>query len=246
MPLISRSNRPSAQACLAFCWDSSPNSSTSSRVMPRRLAIRSAASNWLGSVDIPGLRRIAAWSGPALAPAHAAHRLDAARDADIDGTAGDQTGDQMVSLPAAAALQSTVVAPHVRDVLQADNPAGSNVKALDAHESALAPADRLVLSSFILLRPTHASILVSSATAGPVARGRSSDELSYVVQMMRFAIVRDATAFTTRPYLCRDVPSRLPPSVAHLICIARNAMVWWSWTDCRRGQLTCGAPLVAL
>ena len=46
--LISRSNRPSAQACLALRCDSKPNWSMSSRVMPRRLAIRSAAVNWSG------------------------------------------------------------------------------------------------------------------------------------------------------------------------------------------------------
>lgn len=38
---ISRSNRPSSQACLARACELKPNSSISSRVMPRRLAIRS-------------------------------------------------------------------------------------------------------------------------------------------------------------------------------------------------------------
>ena len=51
--MISRSNRPSAQACAALRCDRRPNASMSSRVMPRRLAIRSAPSNWFGQVDVP-------------------------------------------------------------------------------------------------------------------------------------------------------------------------------------------------
>ena len=64
---ISRSKRPSSQARLARGCDSNPNASMSSRVMPRRLAIRSAASNWLGrSMSHDSARQLR--SGPALAP----------------------------------------------------------------------------------------------------------------------------------------------------------------------------------
>ena len=45
---ISRLKRPSSTAMRAFCCEARPNSSMSSRVNPRFLAIRSAASNWLG------------------------------------------------------------------------------------------------------------------------------------------------------------------------------------------------------
>ena len=45
MAEISRSNRPSAHAWAALRCESKPNWSMSSRVMPRRLAIRSAAVN---------------------------------------------------------------------------------------------------------------------------------------------------------------------------------------------------------
>ncbi len=48
MGATSRSNRPSAQARRAFSCDWRPNSSTSARDSPRRCAIRSAATNWLG------------------------------------------------------------------------------------------------------------------------------------------------------------------------------------------------------
>ena len=68
MPLISRSKRPSAQACAALRCESKPNWSMSSRVMPRRLAIRSAAVNWSGrSMSHEAGRRMPR-SGPALAP----------------------------------------------------------------------------------------------------------------------------------------------------------------------------------
>jgi hypothetical protein len=44
-------------------------------------------------------------SGPALAPSPIdAHRLDAARDADVDRTGGDEPGDQVIGLLPAAAL----------------------------------------------------------------------------------------------------------------------------------------------
>ncbi|SHT92111.1 Uncharacterised protein [Mycobacteroides abscessus subsp. abscessus] len=43
--VISRSNRPSAQAWAASACERTPSPSTSARVMPRRLAMRSAASN---------------------------------------------------------------------------------------------------------------------------------------------------------------------------------------------------------
>ena len=59
----------------------------------------------VGHVDIPGLRadRRAVRTRVGAQP-DAAHRLDAARDADIDGAGGDQAGDQVVGLLAAAAL----------------------------------------------------------------------------------------------------------------------------------------------
>ena len=45
---ISRLKRPSSTAIRAFCCEARPNASMNSRVKPRFLAIRSAASNWLG------------------------------------------------------------------------------------------------------------------------------------------------------------------------------------------------------
>ena len=66
--LISRSKRPSAQACLALRCESKPNWSISSRVMPRRLAIRSAAVNWSGRSMSHDAGRRMLRSGPALAP----------------------------------------------------------------------------------------------------------------------------------------------------------------------------------
>ena len=48
MGATSRSKRPSAQAWAALRWDSAPSQSTSSRVMPRFWAMRSAAPNWSG------------------------------------------------------------------------------------------------------------------------------------------------------------------------------------------------------
>ena len=105
MPLISRSNRPSAQACSALRCESKPNWSMSSRVMPRRLAIRSAAVNWSGR----SMSHDAGRGSPAVrtrvgAQADAAHRLDPASDADVDRARRDQPGDEAVGLLAAAAL----------------------------------------------------------------------------------------------------------------------------------------------
>jgi hypothetical protein len=48
MAKISRAKRSSATARAAFSCEASPNASTSSRLMPCFLAMRSAASNWLG------------------------------------------------------------------------------------------------------------------------------------------------------------------------------------------------------
>ena len=77
----------------------------SARVMPRRLAIRSAAVNWSGrSMSHDAGRRMRAIGAGVGAETDAAHRLDAARDADVDGARGDQAGDQIVGLLAAAAL----------------------------------------------------------------------------------------------------------------------------------------------
>lgn len=45
---VSRLNRSSAQATAARSCEISPSESTFSRVSPRRRAMRSAASNWLG------------------------------------------------------------------------------------------------------------------------------------------------------------------------------------------------------
>ena len=59
----------------------------------------------VGQVDVPrrGPQDAAVRTGVG-AQADAAHRLDAARDADIDGTRGDQAGDEAVGLLAATAL----------------------------------------------------------------------------------------------------------------------------------------------
>ena len=77
----------------------------SSRVMPRRLAIRSAALNWSGrSMSHDAGRGCRAVWTRVGAEADPAHRLDAARDADVDGAGRDQAGDQVVGLLAAAAL----------------------------------------------------------------------------------------------------------------------------------------------
>ncbi len=102
---ISRSKRPSSHARLARSCDSNPNASMSSRVMPRRLAIRSAAVNWSGrSMSHDSAPQDGAVRTRVGAQPDPAHRLDSARDADVDGTRRDQPGDQVVGLLAAAAL----------------------------------------------------------------------------------------------------------------------------------------------
>ena len=59
----------------------------------------------VGQVDVPRLRPDDAAVGPGVgAEADAAHRLDAAGDADVDGARRDQARDQSVGLLAAAAL----------------------------------------------------------------------------------------------------------------------------------------------
>src|SRR3984957_15401009 len=59
----------------------------------------------IGQVDVPrGRAQDAAIRTGVGAQADTAHRLDATRDADVDGPRGDQTGDQAVGLLAAAAL----------------------------------------------------------------------------------------------------------------------------------------------
>ena len=45
---ICESKRPSSHATAAFCCDTRPSQSTSSRVMPYFSEIRSAAPNWSG------------------------------------------------------------------------------------------------------------------------------------------------------------------------------------------------------
>ena len=59
----------------------------------------------VGHIDVPGCgaddRPVRSGVG---AEAHAAHRFDAAGDADVDGPDGDQSGNQMVGLLGAAAL----------------------------------------------------------------------------------------------------------------------------------------------
>ena len=72
--------------------------------MPRRCAMRSAAVNWSGrSMSHDAGRRIRVGAGVGAEP-DAAHRLDAAGDADVDGAGCDQARDQVVGLLAAAAL----------------------------------------------------------------------------------------------------------------------------------------------
>ena len=77
----------------------------------------------VGQVDVPrrGPQDAAIRSGVGAEP-DAAHRLDAARDADVDGARGDQAGDESVGLLAAAAL---AVHRHRADVLgqSGDQPA---------------------------------------------------------------------------------------------------------------------------
>src|SRR5581483_38836 len=58
----------------------------------------------VGQIDVPRLRAPVAVRAGVRAQPDAAHRLDAARDADVDRPGGDQPGDQMVGLLAAAAL----------------------------------------------------------------------------------------------------------------------------------------------
>ena len=80
--------------------------SRSARVRPRRWAIRSAATNWLGmSMAQRAGRGWPASGAAALAPERdPAHRLDAAGDADVDGAGRDQPGDQVRGLLGRAAL----------------------------------------------------------------------------------------------------------------------------------------------
>ena len=76
----------------------------SARVMPRRLAIRSAAVNWSGrSMSQDSAPPIAVGTGVGAQP-DAAHRLDAAGDPDVDGARRDQARDQVVGLLSATAL----------------------------------------------------------------------------------------------------------------------------------------------
>ena len=100
----SRSNRCSSQARLAFCWETSPRWSRSDQVRPRRLAIRSAAVNWSGMSISQDSARILERSVRRWHQADAAHRLDTAGDSDVDGSGGDQAGDQVVGLLGTAAL----------------------------------------------------------------------------------------------------------------------------------------------
>jgi hypothetical protein len=70
----------------------------------------------VGQVDVPRCGPQNAAIGACVrAEADAAHRLDAARDADVDGTRRDEAGDQAVRLLAAAAL---AVDRHRADVLR--------------------------------------------------------------------------------------------------------------------------------
>ena len=103
--LISRSNRPSAQACLALLCDWKPHSSMSSRVMPRRLAIRSAAVNWSGRSMSHDSGRSTERSGPALAPSPIAliASMPQAMPTSM-APAAIEPGDQVVGLLPAAAL----------------------------------------------------------------------------------------------------------------------------------------------
>ena len=65
---ISRSKRPSSTATRALRCDSNPQDSRSSRVRPRFLAIRSAASNWLGMSIVHDSGRGSPAPGGTLAP----------------------------------------------------------------------------------------------------------------------------------------------------------------------------------
>ena len=113
-PVLGR--RPRA----AFCCETSPSQSMSSRVMPYFSAIRSAATNWsagrtAGPPGWPG-RRPAAVLGPER---HPAHRLDAAADPDVDGAGRDQVGDEVVRLLRRPALAVDRRARHlVRQALE--------------------------------------------------------------------------------------------------------------------------------
>ena len=80
--------------------------------MPRRLAMRSAASNWFGMSMSQDSARMAARSGPGVgAQSHPAHRLDATGDADVDGAGAISPAMRWLACCPLPHWQSTVVAP---------------------------------------------------------------------------------------------------------------------------------------
>ena len=75
------------------------------RVIPRRWAMRSAASNWLGmSMDHDSGPTRSGVLADVGAQRDVAHRLDATGDADVDGVGGDQARDQVIGLLGRSAL----------------------------------------------------------------------------------------------------------------------------------------------
>ena len=87
----------------------------SSRVIAAPLGNSLSGGELVGQVDVPrrGPQNAAVGSGVRPEP-DPAHRLDATRDADVDGARGDEARDQPIGLLAAAAL---AVHRHRADVL---------------------------------------------------------------------------------------------------------------------------------
>ena len=113
MRLISRSKRPSAQACLALRCESKPNSVDLLAGDAAALGDPLGGGELIGQVDVPGRGPQDAAIGARVgAQPDPAHRLDAAGDADVDGARRDEAGDQM-RWPAEPLphWQSTVIAP---------------------------------------------------------------------------------------------------------------------------------------
>ena len=132
----------------------------------------------VGQVDVPrrGPQDAAVRTGVG-AQTDAAHRLDAARDADVDGTGGDQPGDQSVGLLAAAAL---TVHRHGADMLgqPGDEPAdpGDVVGLLAVLRHAA--ADDLLDVAGVDAGLLHERLLRGAQQLGGVQSGQPSGSLA--------------------------------------------------------------------
>ena len=112
---ISRSKRPSSQARLALALGAEAERVDVVAGDAAALGDPLGGGELVGQIDVPRLGPQDAAVGTRVgAEADAAHRLDSARDADVDGTRRDQAGDEAVGLLAAAAL---AVDGHGADVL---------------------------------------------------------------------------------------------------------------------------------